>query len=53
MEIYTRLNYPISVTPLTESMEYINWNTWKSEIWKIGLAQNNVWQGDNNDKNYA
>ncbi len=53
MEIYTRLNYPISVAPLTESMEYINWNTWESEIWKIGLAQNNVWQGDNNDKNYA
>ena len=42
MEIYTRLNYPISVTPLTESMEYTNRNTWETKIWKIGLAQNNT-----------
>lgn len=41
MEIYTRLYYSNSVGPLTESMEYTDWNTWKSEIWKIGLAQNN------------
>ena len=40
MEIYTRLNYPISVAPLTESMEYTNWSTWKIEISKIWLAQN-------------
>lgn len=53
MEIYTRLNYPISVSPLTESMEYMNWNTWKTEIWKVGLAQNNGWQSDNLDNNYA
>ena len=40
MEIYTRLNYPVSVAPLTESMEYTNRNTWETEIWKIWLAQN-------------
>ena len=43
MEIYTRLNYPVSVTPLTESMEYTNRNTWETEIWKVWLAQNNGW----------
>ena len=53
MEIYTRLNYPISVSPLTESMEYTNWNTWKTEIWKIGLAQNDKWQGENFNNKYA
>ncbi len=53
MEIYTRLNYPVSVSPLTESMEYTNWNTWETETWKIWLAQNNEWQGDNYDNNYA
>ena len=53
MEIYTRLNYPVSVTPLTESMEYTDWNTWETETWKIWLAQNNEWQGDNYDNNYA
>jgi hypothetical protein len=56
MEIYTRLNYPVSVSPLTESMEYTNWNTWETETWKIWLAQNNEWQGDNSDNsdnNYA
>lgn len=40
MEIFARLNYPISVTPLTESMEYIDWKTWETKIWKIWLAQN-------------
>ena len=40
MEIYTRLNYPITVCPLTESMEYTDWNTWEKEIGKIWLARN-------------
>lgn len=40
MEIYTRLNYPVSVTPLTEKMEYINNETWNNTIWNIWLAQN-------------
>lgn len=40
LEIYTRLNYSISVTPLTDNMKFKNTKTWKSEIWKIGLAQN-------------
>lgn len=44
MEIYTRLNYPVTVAPLTESMEYIDWNTWEKKIWKIWLAQNNNWE---------
>ncbi len=44
MEIYTRLNYPVSVSPLTESMEYMDWNTWEKKIWKIWLAQNEpIW----------
>ena len=41
MEIYTRLNYPISVSPLSESMQYIDWNTWKKEMRNIWLARNN------------
>ena len=53
MEILARMNYNYSVTSLTESMEYTNWNTWKTEIWKVGLAQNNGWQSDNLDNNYA
>ncbi len=53
MEIYARLNYSFSATPLTESMEYTDWNTWETEIWKIGLAQNDEWQVDNLDNNYA
>ncbi len=40
MEIFTRLHYPISVTPLSERMEYKNWKTWKTEISNIWLAQN-------------
>ncbi len=53
MELYVRLNYLQSISPLTETMEYTNRNTWKSEIWKIWLAQNNEWQGNNYDNNYA
>ena len=41
MEIYSRLKYLTSVSPLTESLSYTDWNTWKTEIWKIWLAQNN------------
>ena len=41
MEIYTRLNYISSVSPLTESLPYTNWNTWETEVWKIWIAQNN------------
>jgi len=41
MEIYTRLNYISSVSPLTESLPYTNWNTWEAEVWKIWIAQNN------------
>ena len=48
MEIYTRLNYITSVSPLTESLPYTDWNTWKTEIWKIGIAQNN-WTSENTD----
>ena len=53
MEILARMNYNYSVTSLTESMEYTNWDTWETEIWKIWLAQNNEWQSDNYDNNYA
>ncbi len=49
MEIYTRLTYPVSITPLTENMEYKNWNTWKTETSKIWLAQNDVWQNNNSN----
>ncbi len=50
MEIYTRLHYSDSVGPLTESMEYIDWNTWETEIWKIWLAQNGRWQTNNSNE---
>lgn len=40
LEILSRLNYNLSTSSLTESMEYTNWSTWETEIWKIGLAQN-------------
>lgn len=40
LEIYTRLNYRDSVTPLTENMEYKDVKTWKIQIWKVWLAQN-------------
>ena len=40
LEIYTRLYYPMSVTPLTENMEYKNAKTWKTQTWKVWLAQN-------------
>ena len=53
MEIFTRLNYPISVSPLTESMEYTNRNTWETETWKVWLAQNDGWYDHNIDNNYA
>lgn len=53
MEIYTRLNYLVSVSPLTESMGYIDWNTWEKKIWKIWLAQNHDWQSEDLDNNYA
>lgn len=52
MEIYARLNYSFSATPLTESMKYTNRNTWETEIWKIGLAQNDN-QNNNSDVTYA
>lgn len=53
MEIYTRLNYPVSVTPLTESMEYINWDTGENEIWKIWLAQNDSnWNWEEASQNF-
>lgn len=44
LEIYTRLNYQESVTPLTENMEYTNWDTGELDIWKIWIAQNDAWQ---------
>ena len=54
MEIYTRLNYPVSITPLTDGMEYENRNTWKTEISKIGLAQNIDHQRNNDfDEDYT
>jgi hypothetical protein len=40
MEIYSRLKYLTTVTPLSESMSYTNWNTWETEIGKVWLAQN-------------
>ena len=51
MEIYSRLKYLSSVSPLTESMSYTNWNTWETEMWKIWLAQNdwNNWNTDSVD----
>lgn len=52
MELYVRLNYLQSISPLTESMEYTNRNTWETEIWKIGLAQNDN-QNNNSDVTYA
>ena len=53
LEILSRLNYNLSTSSLTESMEYTNWDTWKTEIWKVGIAQINGWQSDNLDNNYA
>ena len=50
MEIYMRLNYQMAASPLTESMEYINQITWETEIWKVGLAQNDN-QNDNQNNN--
>lgn len=44
LEILSRLNYNLSTTSLSESMEYTNWNTWETEIWKIWLAQNDGWE---------
>ncbi len=40
MEIYTRLKYLTSVSPLTDNLSYTDWNTWETQIWKIWLAQN-------------
>ena len=51
MEIYTRLNYPISVSPLTETMEYTDWNTWKIEMRNIWLARNDESNWDNIHQN--
>lgn len=53
MEIYTRLIYPVSVAPLTENMEYKNRKTWKDEILKIGLAENDNQKADDLWVNYA
>ncbi len=53
MEIYTRLNYFISVSPLTENMKYIDWNSWKTKVWKVWLAQNDTNESDNIDNFYA
>ena len=36
-----KINYISSVSPLTESLPYTNWNTWETEVWKIWIAQNN------------
>ena len=40
MELMARMNYAYSIAPLAENITYINWNTWKSEIWNIWLASN-------------
>jgi hypothetical protein len=45
MEIYSRLKYLTTVTPLSESMSYTNWNTWETEIGKVWLAQNDNSRG--------
>lgn len=52
MEIFARMNYNYSVTSLTENMEYTNRNTWETEIWKVGLAQNDK-QDNRSDISYA
>lgn len=49
LEILSRLNYNLSITSLTETMEYTNRNTWEDEIGKIGLAQNNEKQNGSFD----
>ena len=53
LEIYTRLNYQESVTPLTENMEYTNWETWETETWKIWIAQNVKNENNGPDEYYA
>lgn len=53
MEIYTRLIYPVSVAPLTESMEYTDWKTWEQKVLKIGLADNGNQKADDSGVNYA
>ncbi len=53
MEIYTRLNYPVSITPLTDRMEYENRNTWELEKLNIWLAQNDEQVNNDFDVNYA
>lgn len=53
LEIYTRLNYQESITPLTEDMEYTNWETWETETWKIWIAQNVKNENNGPDEYYA
>lgn len=53
MELYIRLHYPVTVSPLTENMEYTNRNTWETEIWKVWLAQNGNQNGIGSDVSYA
>ena len=50
MEIFTRLHYPISVTPLSEGMEYKNKKTWKTEFSNVWLAQNLDNQDDDSNE---
>ena len=52
LEIYTRLYYPRSVTPLTEILEYKNSKTKKREKWNVWLAQN-IDQNDVSKVHYA
>ena len=38
LEIYTRLKYDESFSPLTDFVDYTDFNTWKKKHWKIWLA---------------
>ena len=44
MEIYARLNYDYSFTPLTEYMDYIDFRTWKKNRKIVWLADAGLWK---------
>lgn len=52
LEIYTRLHYYGAFTPLTDFVDYADFNTWEKKYWKIWLAD--AWNGkqSNNDVYY-